>query len=164
MITRYGSGGTRQQLAEASVVRAYLKLFADLRKLTAALTIGSIAREFGGELAEDNELFIRFSAALEHIEAGSDDWVSGAEIVRFSVDVLADGGHAIERHCCVLCGRPAPKARSVQFNAEAGGLRCSSCDGSPINTLSSLARCSLSRTNGPPPQLEQRSPPASALN
>lgn len=142
VISRSGSGGTHQQLVEASVDRAYLKLFGDLRKMTSALTIGSIAREFGGELAENDALYTRYATALERVEAGTDDLESGAEIVRFSVDVLADGGHAIERHRCVLCGKRAPNERSVQFNAEAGGVRCSSCGGGPF-VLTSAQRVSL---------------------
>ncbi len=144
-IERSGTGGTRQHLQDATVDRAYLKLIAELRKMTAALVIGAVARALGGELTEDDGLYVRFEQSLEMLEEASSHAVSGAEIVRFSVDALMHGGHGVLRSHCVVCMREAPMERSVQYHSDSGGVRCASCGGGPF-VLKSQQRLALEQT------------------
>ena len=138
---RSGSGGRSERIDEAAVERAFSGVLADLRRMGAAGALSAIARDLGGEVADDDGLFQFYDQAIERIDVG-DGLVAGREIVAFVVVTFAHAGHEIVRDRCVRCGRPAAPERSVTYSADASGVRCARCGGGPF-VVRALERAAL---------------------
>jgi DNA repair protein RecO (recombination protein O) len=128
---RGGIGGRAERLDEATVDRAFAGLHTDLRRLGAAGMLSAYARDLGGELAEDDALFVAYDAGIARIEHAGPH-LSGAVVVGFVVEAFARAGHEVVRDRCARCGREVPAGRSVTFAVEAGGVRCAACGGGPF--------------------------------
>jgi len=118
------------RLEEASVERALPGLLTDLRRTAAAGAASVIARDIGGDVAQDPLLFDRYAALLDELEQ-ADAASAGAGLVRFAVEGFADAGHPIVLDACVRCGREAPDNALVQMSPDAGGVVCGACGGGP---------------------------------
>ncbi|MBL8684383.1 MAG: DNA repair protein RecO [Myxococcales bacterium] len=128
---RSGAGGRNERIDEATVDRAFAGVLTDLRRMGAAGVLSAVARELGGEVADDDGLFVLYDSALERLDDG-DASVAGREIVAFVVATFSHAGHEIVRERCVRCGREAALERSVTFSSEASGVLCARCGGGPF--------------------------------
>jgi DNA repair protein RecO len=125
---RSGSGGKVERIDEASIDRAFAGVHSDLRRMAAAGALSALARDLGGELAEDDGLFHYYDLGLTRIDA-ADARGAAAEVLRFFVATFEHAGHEVVRERCARCNRPAPMTRSVTYSVDAGGVRCAACGG-----------------------------------
>lgn len=143
LFARSGVGGRAERLEEAQIERAFAGVHSDLRRMAAAGVVSAVARDLGGEVADDDRLYVLFDRALERLDA-ADAGGAGVAMVTFVLEAFAHAGHEIVRSRCARCARVASAERSVTFRADAGGVLCARCGGGPF-VLRASERAALER-------------------
>ena len=133
------------RLAAAQVVRAYIGVLSDLRRMTlAAAGIELLRAVLPDRDRPDPALF---PTALRFFELSEES--ARAELrIAFTARVLAICGLAPNLDECGVCGLIAPPNKPAYFDIARGAIVCRSCGGAR-DLLSGSSRAALRRAAGP---------------
>ena len=109
-------------LKHGELVRSYLSLRRDLKRLAAAAVLGELAGLLAAPPEATSQIFATLEAALEGLEAGlpPDSLLPG-----FLLRLLSLGGYGPRLDSCISCGEePGPP---LYFGIPRGAILCASC-------------------------------------